>query len=379
MEARFITAPIFRETGYRGDHPLAIPRVGTVERLAAALGWIGPCHPPLEAPPASRAELARFHARDYIDAIRRAEAAGRASRADRDRYHIGTLENPIFPGLYRRAATSVGGAVMAARLAHDGILAFHTGGGTHHGRRDRASGFCFFNDPVFAILALLDLGRARVLYVDFDAHHGDGVEAAFADEPRVMTLSVHEAGRWPFTGTQSERRGGNARNLPVPPGLNDTEFDRIVAGAVLPLAREFAPDAVVVTVGADALGGDPLSSLALSNTCLWAAVEALARLAPATVVLGGGGYNPWTLARAWAGLWARLTGQDIPDRLPEAARAVLDGLDCDLVDEDERDPAWLTTIADRRNDGPVREETEALIAAVQAAGPAQEANAWATG
>ena len=380
MDAHFITAAIFRETGYRGNHPLAIPRVGTVERLAAALGWTGPEHPLVDCPAASRAELELFHDPAYIDAIRRAEAAGRASPEDRARHAIGTIENPVFPGLYQRAAHSVGGAILAARLADEGAIAFHPGGGTHHGQRDRAAGFCFFNDPVFAILTLLDLGRRRVLYVDFDAHHGDGVEAAFAEDRRVMTISVHEAGRWPFTGAVEDRAGGQARNLPVPPRLNDSEFDRILAEAVLPLARGFAPEAVVITVGADALKGDPLSSLALSNTGLWAAVEALVALSPGSVVLGGGGYNPWTLGRAWAGLWARLSGQTIPEHLPTGARAVLAGLDCDLVDEEDRDPAWLTTIADRRNDGPVRPELDSLIAAVRAAAPVQEeAKAWATG
>ncbi|ARE39432.1 Deacetylase [Rhodovulum sp. P5] len=378
MTAHFITAGIFRETGYSGNHPLAIARVGTVERLCSALGWIGPDRHVVEALPASRADLERFHDPAYIEAIRRAEAAGRASPEDRERHHIGTMENPIFRGLYHRAAVSVGGALLAADLAHAGAVAFHPGGGTHHGRRDRASGFCFFNDPVFAILELLDLGRRRVLYVDLDAHHGDGVEAAFADDPRVMTISVHEAGRWPFTGTL-EDRVGQACNLPVPPRLNDAEFARVMAGAVFPLARGFAPDAVVITVGADALKGDPLSSLALSNTGMWDAVERLVALAPAAVVLGGGGYNPWTLGRSWAGLWARLSGQAIPERLPTEAEAVLAALDCELVEEEDRAPEWFTTIADGRNDGPVRPEVEELIAAVRAADPLEEDKTWATG
>jgi len=379
MEARFITAGIFHETGDRGNHPLAIPRVGTVQGLAEALGWLDPGHAPLECSPASRDEIERFHDPAYIDAIRRAETAGRASPEDRARFNIGTQENPIFPGLYHRAAVSVGGAILAARLADRGVIGFHPGGGTHHGRRDRASGFCFFNDPVFAILTLLDLGRAPVLYVDLDAHHGDGVEAAFAGDERVRTISLHEVDRWPFTGGLRDRGGGGARNLPVPERLNDSEFDRIMTQAVLPLAQAFAPNAVVVTVGADALKGDPLSSLAVSNTRLWAAVEALARLTTATVVLGGGGYNPWTLGRAWAGLWARLSGQPIPGTLPRAARAILDRLDCDLVDEDERDPAWVTTIADPPNEGPVRPEVDALIAAIRAAEPLEEERTWATG
>ncbi|PTV94379.1 acetoin utilization protein AcuC [Rhodobacter aestuarii] len=362
MTAHFITAACFRQTGYSGNHPLAIPRVGTVERLCEALGWFGRGHAPLECLPASRAEIARFHQPDYLDAIQRSEAAGHASSEDRARYHIGTLENPVFEGLWHRAAVSVGGAMLAARLAHQGAVAFHPGGGTHHGLRGRASGFCFLNDPVFAILTLLDLGRSRVLYVDFDAHHGDGVELAFAKDPRVMTLSLHEAGRWPFTGG-AEDQGETLRNLPLPPRLNDTEFDCVLEKAVLPAARDFAPDAVVVTVGADALLGDPLSSLAITNTRLWAATDAVCALASARVVLGGGGYNPWTLGRAWAGLWARLSGQDIPAQLPKAARSVLESLDCDLVEPEDRAAVWFERIADPENPGPIRPEVEALVAA----------------
>ena len=361
--AHFVSSPIYGQTGYPANHPLAIPRIGAVEALGAALGWTGPAHPVLDSPMADRALLERVHTPAYLDALQRSEQAGRVSAEDRVIYNLGTLENPVFPGLWQRAATSVGGSVLAAQLAHQGAVAFHPAGGTHHGMPDRAHGFCYLNDPVFAILTLLDLGRARVLYVDLDAHHGDGVEAAYAADPRVMTISLHEAGRWPFTGRLDGRGQGRARNFPVPRGLNDSELDRLMDAAILPIAQDFRPDAVVVTMGADALRGDPLSGLNLSNGALWSAVERLALLAPAAVVLGGGGYNPWTLARAWAGMWARLTGQVIPDPLPAQAQAILAALDCDLVEPEDRDPAWFTRVRDALNDGQVRPEIEAIIAA----------------
>lgn len=363
VRAHFISARIYGVTGYRSGHPLAIPRIGTVEALCAALGWTGSTHPVIESPVATREVLERFHRRDYLDALERADETGRATPEDQRDFGIGTLENPLFPGLWLRAATSVGGSILAAELAHEGAVAYHPAGGTHHGLAKRASGFCFFNDPVFAILRLLDLGRRRVVYVDLDAHHGDGVELAFADEPRVMTISMHEAKRWPFTGLVDDRAQGRARNLPVPRGLNDSEFRRIMDEAILPLARSPEPDAVVVTMGADALKGDPLSGLALSNGALWDAVERLAGLSEATVVLGGGGYNPWTLGRAWAGMWARLTGQPIPAVLPEKARLILGSLDCELVEDEDREPFWFTTIRDPENPGPIRPDIEAIIAA----------------
>jgi acetoin utilization protein AcuC len=270
------------------------------------------------------------------------------------------MENPLFPGLFERAATSVGGSIRAGELALEGRIAFHPAGGTHHGRPDRASGFCYFNDPVFAILALLQGGAERVLYVDLDAHHGDGVQDAFEKEPRVRTISIHERGRWPHTGDVSDTGRGRACNLSVPAALNDIEFAVLLDRVVLPLARRAAPRAVVITCGADALDGDPLSSMALSNVALWSAVERLTALAPAAVVLGGGGYNPWAVARYWTGLWGRLSGRDIPATLPPDARAILLRLRCDLIDEDHVCAEWLATLADEPHEGTMRDEIGTL-------------------
>lgn len=363
----FISSEIYRQTGYRGNHPLAIQRIGSVLTLCEHLGWLQPSGPRawLDSPAATRDELLKFHTADYLDALIAAEARGGATPEDRETYSLGTMENPIFPGLFQRAATSVGGSILAARRAAEGRVVYHPSGGTHHGYRDHASGFCYFNDPVFSILTFLEQGFERVLYVDLDAHHGDGVEAAFAGDPRVFLVSVHEANRWPFSGTLSDRAGGNARNLPVPRQMNDTEMDTLMAGAVIPLAQRFQPQAVVITCGADALLGDPLSSLELSNSCLWDAAMAVAGLAPAAVVLGGGGYNPWTVARCWTGLWGRIAGYAMPDTLPPEACAWLRTLTSDLVDdEDDMQPFWTETLVDPRNDGPVRPEIDAIIAAV---------------
>jgi acetoin utilization protein AcuC len=362
--AVFLTHPIFSAPGFGSHHPLSIPRHGAVVALMRSLGWLDACEtvacplPPVET-------LARFHDPDYLAALEAAARTGQASSAVRARYNLGTMECPLFPGLWDRARATVGGAIAAARLALSGHLPFHPAGGTHHGRRDRASGFCYFNDPVFAIMTLLDAARARVLYVDLDAHHGDGVEAAFEHDPRVMTISIHEAGRWPGSGRLDQRGAiGQARNMPVPRGFNDSELGHLMAAAVLPLAERFCPDAVVVTCGVDALAGDPLSGLALSNAALCDAVVTLVDAVPCAVVLGGGGYNPWTLARAWTGLWGRLSRRDVAIPLPAAGRAVLAGLDCDLVDSDDRDPAWLEQLWDARREGPVREEVRATAIAV---------------
>jgi acetoin utilization protein AcuC len=353
--AVFLTHPIFATVAFGRHHPLSIPRHSAVVGLAQALGWLGAVDT-LTCSLPSRDTLARFHDRDYLAALEAAAGSRSATAEVRKRYNLGTMECPLFDGLWDRARATVGCAIRAAELALEGAVPFHPAGGTHHGRRDRASGFCYLNDPVFAILRLLDAGLTRVAYVDLDAHHGDGVEEAFAADTRVITLSIHEAGRWPGTGALADRREGRAFNMPVPRGFCDSEFAHLMDTAVLPMLDRYQPEAVVMVVGVDALAGDPLSGLSLSNVALGDAVMALVARYPRPVVLGGGGYNPWTLARAWTGIWGRLSGRQAPDILPEAAQALLAGLDCDLVDEEDRDPAWLTTLWDAPRCGPVRDE-----------------------
>ncbi len=365
--ARFLGSQLGPRPALAGrNHPLAIARVATVMELSRLLGWLDAAD--FQASPQATArQLASFHTRSYIAALRQADAAQQVENSVRQRYHIGNFENPVFPGVFRQAALAVGGSILAAELALDGYLPFHPAGGTHHGRPDRASGFCFFNDPVFAILTLLERGLARVAYVDLDAHHGDGVEAAFAAEPRVRAISLHEAGRWPHSGLAAGRGAGGAFNLPVPRGLNDSEFGWLLDEAILPLIAGFVPEALVITCGADALAGDPLASMNLSNVALWDAVDRLRGMAPATVVLGGGGYNPWTVARCWTGLWGRLRGRDIPAALPQDARSLLATLSCDLVDDEDIRPEWTATLADQPRHGRIRQEIRELAAAVSRA------------
>jgi len=357
--ALFVGSDVYRETAFGKHHPLSIIRVAGVVDLCETLGWFddGQFR---ESPRASADQLQKFHTADYIEAIIDADTRGSVSKEVRERYRIGTMENPLFPGLFKRASTAVGGSILAAELAMDGRVVFHPSGGTHHGRADRASGFCYFNDPVFAILTFLARGIERILYVDLDAHHGDGVQDAFAVDSRVLTISVHEEKRWPHSGLVEDRASGAARNLPVPPEFNDSELDFLIDNAVRPLGSDFNPEALVITCGADGLEGDPLSRLALSNVGLWMAVEKLLEDCDRSVVLGGGGYNPRTVVRCWGGLWGRLSGREIPAVLPPEAQALLQGFECDLVDEEDIPGSWITTLADQPNNGPVRKEVERL-------------------
>lgn len=351
-----IAGEIYRDSSYGRRHPLAIPRVSSTLDLIKALGWFDPARY-IDSPLATSEQLARFHDPDYIAAVQAAEVAQTAPVDVRERYNIGRAGNPIFPEMFRRPATAAGAGLVAADLIAKGARCVHSpAGGTHHGRAGQASGFCYFNDPVLTLLRLLDHGFTRLLYLDFDAHHGDGVEIAFTGEPRVLCLSIHEEKRWPFTGALTDRAEGAAFNLPVPEGFNDSELAAIVEHLVMLVGQAFAPQVVVIQAGADALAEDPLSRLALSNGALWQAVAAGRGLAPQAIILGGGGYNPWSVTRAWAGLWGALNDYSIPERLPTAAETLLRGLAWDHRLGRNPPEHWFTTLADVPRPGPVRPE-----------------------
>ncbi len=359
----YIGSDIYRKAAFGFNHPLNIVRHAAVVDLLRMLGWLSD-RDFRESKPATIRQLLDFHDRAYLKALQYANSTGRVEPSVRERYQIGTFENPLFEGLFERAAMTVGGSILAAELATEGHVVFHPSGGTHHGRPDRASGFCYLNDPVFAILTLMRKGCKRVLYLDLDAHHGDGVEDAFYEEPRVTTVSIHEQKRWPFSGTHSHPHAG-AYNFPVPQGLNDSEFEYIMHNAVLPIARATELDALVVCCGADCLAGDPLSHMELSNVTLWDRVGELVALGVPTVILGGGGYNPWTVTRYWAGIWGRLAGYEMPDKLPPEAIEYLADMECDLIDEEDVQESWLTTMADSPYPGPVRGEIKLLVTNVE--------------
>jgi acetoin utilization protein AcuC len=358
----YIGSEIYRRSSYGGKHPLSVPRVSSATDLCRAMGWL-PDAQFREAPMASPAQAARFHDPAYIEALRRTEAAGAVSEADRARHRIGAEGNPVFPQIYRRPMTSAGGILLAARLTAEEGTVFCPGGGTHHGRPDRASGFCYLNDPVLGMLAWLDQGLTRIVYLDIDAHHGDGVQDAFHDDGRVLTISVHEAGRWPRTGLAGDRAGGAARNLPVPAGFNDSEMRALVHGAILPLIEAARPEAIFLQCGADALEEDPLSRLSLSNNAHLEVVRSVRHLAPRLLVTGGGGYNPYTVARCWAGVWAVLNDLPIPTLLPAAAEAVLRGLSYNRAAGRNPPAHWFTTLLDAPREGIVRPEIAAVIGA----------------
>ncbi|MFM7445462.1 MAG: acetoin utilization protein AcuC, partial [Tabrizicola sp.] len=357
----FIGSDIYRGSSYGARHPLRVPRVSTVMDLARALGWLPPDRF-RTSPRAKPAALALWHDPAYIAALQAAETLGEATPEMRERFHLGTLANPVFPQVYRRPATGAGGVMLAAEqvAAAPGVIHI-PGGGTHHGLPGRANGFCYLNDVVLGI-KVLQRSLTRIAYVDLDAHHCDGVELAFTGDPGVRMISVHEEGRWPFTGALQDTARGSAFNLPVPRGYNDSEARAVLHGLILPRVTEFRPEALVLQCGADSLTEDPLSRLTLSNRAYLEAVQALVPLAPRVLVLGGGGYNPWSVGRLWTAIWGLLSGRELPDRLPPAARAVLEGLSWNGGARPPPAADMLENLLDDPREGPVRAEIRDRLA-----------------
>jgi len=298
-------------------HPMAPLRVDLTMRLCEALGS-GP--PRVPAPTASETLLETVHDPKLIVAVQQMKLG----TAD-ELHGLGTDDNPTFDGMHHAAAHVVGATVEACRQVWTGkaVHSANITGGLHHAMRDRASGFCIYNDVAVGIQWLLDHGVKRVAYVDVDVHHGDGVERIFWDDPRVLTISLHETGQmlFPGTGFPADLGGtqaeGTAVNVALPPGTGDGGWLRAFHAVVPDLLREFSPDVLVTQHGCDSHMEDPLAHLMLTVDGQRAAYLALHDLAHEVaggkwVALGGGGYAIVDVVpRAWTHLLAIVAGEPL--------------------------------------------------------------------
>ncbi|HEU4541152.1 MAG TPA: acetoin utilization protein AcuC [Jiangellaceae bacterium] len=304
-------------------HPLNPIRLDLTIRLASALGVLDHKHVRIVSPPMADDELLMtFHTADYVAAVRR--CAVRPTSYDLA-HGLGTEDNPCFPAMHEASARVAGGTVDAALAVWEGRArhAVNITGGLHHAMAANASGFCVYNDLAIGIKALLEAGAERVAYVDVDVHHGDGVQAAFYDDPRVLTISLHETPRtlFPGTGYPHETGGdgaeGSAVNLALPPGTNDAGWLRAFHAVVPPLLHAWEPQILVTQHGCDTHVEDPLAHLALTIDGQRASYAALHHLAHEMcagkwVATGGGGYSlADVVPRAWTHLLAEVVGQTV--------------------------------------------------------------------
>jgi acetoin utilization protein AcuC len=242
-------------------------------------------------------------------------------------YGLGTADNPIFPGVYEWSALVAGASLQAMELVATGRadVAFNIAGGLHHAHRAKASGFCYVDDPGVVIAHLADRGL-RAAYVDIDVHHGDGVQWAFYDTDRVLTISLHESGLSLFPGTGFAEETGKGKgqgfsvNVPFAPDTDDEIFTWAFDQVVPPLLAAFAPDILVTQLGADTHRTDPLANLSLTTRGFAHAVRAFRATGRPWIALGGGGYDVANVPRAWTLAWAIMNGVEPPPGVPEAYR-----------------------------------------------------------
>ncbi len=315
-KAVFIYSEELEKYPYPPEHPFNTIRARRVRDIIKSMGLLSGAGRREAAPePADRVVLKKFHSARYLHVLK--EASKGKFNVEALGMGIGTSDCPVFKGLYDGAILATGGTLVGARLILSGEAnaAFNPSGGFHHAGSEQASGFCYINDVVLACMILAEGGK-QVLYLDVDVHHGDGVAYAFYDRRDVMTISLHQNPRTLFPGTGFEDEIGRGQgqgycvNIPLPIGTYDEAYMKAFEELVLPLIGVFKPDVFVFELGADALAGDPLAHLYLTNNVYVEIVNHLLSFDKPVLMTGGGGYNIDNTVRAWALVWSILCGAD---------------------------------------------------------------------
>ncbi len=375
----------FKQYNFGKQHPLKPERVLLTWELIKGLKLDQ--HPNcvvMEPRMATDEELELFHTKEYVEFVKRVDAALDRGPLSDDleiegiKYNLGPGDNPMFPKMHRGSAIVVGGTIVAMEAVHDGVVdnAFQAGGGLHHAMADRAEGFCIYNDSAIAIKHILKKHAKedlRIMYIDVDAHHADGVQSAFYnDSENVLTVSFHESGKFLFPGTGFlEERGNGAHeglavNIPLLPYTYDELYLDIFEDIVPKCAKAFQPDIIVSQNGADTHGTDPLAQLGLTTKGQRNIYEQIHKIASKAchgklVAVGGGGYNTSVVPRAWTMLFADLLGalDTLPEKIPADILSRLnDGRTTDLIPETFLDAGPADDIKWRTNDYKFLDEYE---------------------
>lgn len=360
-KAAFIHSQEIETYSYPLDCPFKTERAGRVRKTLYQMGLLSGSGIREVAPTAAdRRALKRFHTARYLQALKRSQNGKWDAQAMR--MGIGaSADTPVFPGMYDYAVLATGATLVGANLILSGEanVAFNPSGGYHHAFPEKAAGFCYINDNAIACAILAEAGK-RVLYLDVDVHHGDGVAHAFYDRADVMTISFHENPKmlFPGTGFEDEIGEGAGRgycvNLPLPAGTFDQAYLYAFESIALPLIEVYKPDVIVFELGVDALAGDPLAHLYLTNNAYVEIINHLLRFLTPILMTGGGGYHVENAVRAWALAWTVLSGQDIAHGIDAAIGGVM------LESTD-----WQGGLRDRGL-APSHQQQEAVLGALEA-------------
>lgn len=327
--AAFIYSSALEKYAYPPEHPFNTIRAKRTLDVAKSMGLLsGPDRAVVPPKPAKRITLKKFHTAAYIHVLH--EASKGKFDVGALNMGLGTSDCPIFKGMYNGAVLATGATLTAADLilAGKAEVAFNPSGGFHHAHPDHASGFCYINDVALACVVLAEQGK-KVLYLDVDVHHGDGVAYAFYGRSDVMTISLHQNPRTLFPGTGFENEIGEGKgkgyciNIPLPIGTYDQAYMFAFESVALPLIRAFNPDVFVFELGADALAGDPLANLRLTNNVYADIINRLLTFSKPILMTGGGGYNIGNTVRAWALAWSVLCGADAENDTSAGAGGVM--------------------------------------------------------
>jgi acetoin utilization protein AcuC len=325
----FIHSQEIEKYRYPSEHPFNTVRGQRTHKVVQSMGLLsGPGRSEAAPAPAERIVLKKLHTARYLHALK--SAAEGQWDAEALGMGIGTEDCPVFKGVYDYAVLATGGTLTGAKmlLSGDADIAFNPSGGYHHAGPEHAAGFCYINDVALACAVLAE-HQKRVLYLDVDVHHGDGVANAFYDRPDVMTISLHQNPKTLFPGTGFENEigaddgKGYCVNVPLPIGTYDQAYMKAFDSIAPPLIAAYDPDVIVFELGADALAGDPLGNLRLTNDVYVRIINYLMSQGKPLLATGGGGYNVENTVRAWALAWSVFCGADSGDDMSHALGGVL--------------------------------------------------------
>ena len=369
MKNFLFSSKIFKGSRYGEGHPLNIDRVWPSLDLLKIMNWVSDEQLVFNEP-ARIDELTSFHDIDYLKALKKAEIYQDLDLMEKKKYNLGIGVNPIFKEIYSRPASAAKSSIRAIEFLASGkaekILNFS--GGTHHGRKNFASGFCFLNDCILAILKAKELGFKEILYIDLDAHHCDAVQDHFVNDSNVQIISIHEKNKWPRTGKLEESKIKNLMNIPVPENFNDTEMLFILNELIIPYCKTLNPDITIIQAGTDSLKDDPQSKMILTNSVYWHSISVLKEISSKILILGGGGYNPYITAKAWAGNWLVLNSKEklLQSKMTNECKEILRSLKWKNSRVRNGIPnKWLDNWIDEVEEIPIRDEVKELVPSIQ--------------
>ena len=343
MKVGFIYNDIYRNSIFSKNHPITNNRISNVYDLSKIINFKNVIY--YKSKIATNKQLLIFHDQDYIDVLRETEKKQKANLDDMKKYNLGTFSNPIFKEMYSRHAVATGSLIMAADLILNKKLnyVFSPGSGAHHGKKNKADGFCYFNDISTCILYLKRNNVKRILYFDMDAHYGDGVVEHFKNYDDVFTISLHQKDLWPKNGAYVYNN--RVINLPLEHGCDDKSFKYIFKKKIENKIIDFNPQITLLQMGADCLEDDHMSKLNFTNNAMSYVIKKFKKTSKNIILMGGGGYNPWTTLRAWIYNLAVLTGEENMLKLNDDAKDFLAGINWKVKPKKH----WINEIRDFPN------------------------------